>query len=186
MTETLKPKAYAYRLKASVLLLWAIGYSALAYVVFTTISSGEYLYRIGPMRVGETPSLILSWSLFGIAACLAAYYLVMLLFRFRLKHRLVIGSEELRIPLSQFSKAIAAIPYDRIESLEVRLDGRHRLSKRAKSTLVIRSVEGREYEIREKYLAGPKTFRRVHADILNRTGGVERQEAVESLSAMAD
>ena len=86
--------------------------------------------------------------------------------------------------MSQFSNAITTIPYDSIESVEVRLDGRHKLANRAKSILVIRSVNGQEYEIREKYLAGPKTFTRVHTEILTRLSGPERQKAAESLSAM--
>jgi hypothetical protein len=136
------------------------------------------------MRFGDTASSVLHWSLGGAAVCVAMYYMAMILCQLRFKHRVVIGPDELRVGFSQFSSAVAVIPYDSIESVEVRLDGRHKLTKRAKSILVIRSVLGQEFEIREKYLAGPKTFRRIHTEIQNRLSGPERRKAAESLAAM--
>ena len=94
MTETVKPKVYAYRMKPLVLLAWTVGYSALAYLFFTMAWDGEFLLRIGPMRFGETSSIILLWSLFGGVVCIAAYYLLLLVVQLRFKHRLIEGYED--------------------------------------------------------------------------------------------
>ena len=185
MAEMLKSKAYSYRMKPPVLGACGVGCSALACMFFYIAMGEEYGIRIGPMRFGRAASIVIYWLLGGGAACSAAYYLALLLCQLRFKHRLLIGTTELQIPLSQFSGTIVTIPYDRIESVEVRMDARHRLTRRAKSILFIRLVFGHEYQILEKYLAGPKTFIKVHTEILNRLAGPERQETAESLTAMA-
>jgi hypothetical protein len=184
MAQTSKSKAYAYRIKPLVLVAYSCGYALVACLSFNVAWGGEWLLRLGPMRFGAAASNVLLWLLFGGMAFLSAYYMAMLLCQLRFKHRVLIGADDLRVGFSQFSSAIAIIPYDSIESVEVRLAGSHKLAKRAKSILVIRSVLGQEFEIREKYLAGPKTFRRIHSEILARLSGPERQEAAESLAAM--